>query len=133
MVMMATLSRRHWREAICTHLERSDPIHLRWLQEHPRRADLLNELVSDAIDVWCQAIAARQDPNWPPCSWTRVDLAELEQLIVARTVETPDLWEDLAEQYPRTPPPAKPEPIGPMPLDLPPATGPTRPRSPRRR
>jgi hypothetical protein len=39
-VTLAPLSRRHWREAICSHLERSDPIHARWLQEHPRRADL---------------------------------------------------------------------------------------------
>ena len=99
---MTTLSRRHWRELIRTHLERWDPIHSRWLQEHPRQTEILNEVVTDAIDVWCQAMAARQDPNWPPDPWTRLDLDELEQLIVARTVETPELWEDLAETYPRT-------------------------------
>ena len=99
---MTTLSRRHWRELIRAHLERWDPIHSRWLQEHPRQTEILNEVVTDAIDVWCQAMAARQDPNWPPDPWTRLDLDELEELIVARTVETPELWEDLAETYPRT-------------------------------
>jgi len=61
------------------------------------------------------------------------DLDGLEQLIVARTVETRELWENLAETYPRTTAPSRPEPIGPMPLQVIPPTGPTRPRSPRRR
>ena len=130
---MTTLSRRHWRDLIRTHLERWDPIHSRWLQEHPRQSEMLNDVVTDAIDVWCQAMAARQDPNWPPDPWTRLDLDELEELIVARTVETTELWEDLAETYPRTTPPSRPEPIGPMPLQVIPPTGPKRPRSPRRR
>ena len=128
---MTTLSRRHWRNLISTHLDRSDPTRSRWLNEHPRRAEILNELVSDAIDIWCQATAARQDPDWPADPWTRLSPDELEQWIVARTVETPDLWEDLTVQYPRTP--THPASDGRMVLQVIPATGPTRSRSPRPR
>ena len=122
---MSTLSRRHWRQTIWTHLATTDPIRLRWLQEHPQQPAMLNEVVTDAIDLWCQAMAARENPNWPPDSWTRLSPEDLEQEIVARTVETPELWESLEERYPRTPPPAAPTPIGPMPLELIPSTNPT--------
>lgn len=130
---MSTLSRRHWRELICRTLDRTDPARLRWVQEHPQHDAILNELVTEAIDLWCQAMAAREDPNWGPDPWTRVGLDELEELIVNRTLEIPELWEELDETYPRTPKAEKPDPFGPMPLDLIPATGPTRPRSPRPR
>lgn len=130
---MSTLSRRHWRQAICTQLEQTDPARLCWIQEHPRRQAILNEIVTEAIDLWCQATAARQDPTWGPDPWTRAEPDELEQMIIARTIEIPDLWEELAEAHPRTSPGTTPAPIGPMPLGLSPAAGPTHPRSPRPR
>ena len=46
---MTTLSRRHWRELVRAHLERWDPIHSRWLQEHPRQTEILNEVVLNQV------------------------------------------------------------------------------------
>ena len=130
--MFVPKSRRHWREQMLAQLEAEDPAHSRWLQEHPRRSDILNELVTDAVDMWCQAMTCREDPNYPAgFGWNRLDPDELEATVIQRTLETPELWPDLAETHPRTPKPVKDPPFGPAPLDLIPPTGPPKRRSPR--
>ena len=109
--MDTTLSRGHWREAICHWLERWDPLHSRWLQEHPRRQEILNMLTTDAIDLWLHAVNERAATPPVPSVWTSTPEGDLESAVLAVTLEAPELWPDLDDDYPRTPPPPTPEPV----------------------
>ena len=120
-----TLSRGHWREAICQWLQRRDPLHARWLQEHPRRQEILNELTTDAIDLWLHAVNERA--NNPLSFWAVCPQEDQESTVLSRTLEAPELWPDLDEDYPRTPPPPARDP---MMLSTIPASGRTGRRSP---
>lgn len=124
-VKMITASRRHWRQALLNELKVSNPAQARWLQEHPRRAEILNLLTTDVIDFWLEAVTERDNPPSEPSVWTSMTQEDVAWTVVARTLEAPDLWPDLDETFPRTPPPP---PVDPIPLQLIPPTGPTRPR-----
>ncbi|MGB3737295.1 MAG: hypothetical protein WA964_20240 [Ilumatobacter sp.] len=63
---MLELSRRHLRTAIWMALETDHPIRHRWLQEHPHSASMMNQLVTDATDLWIAADQQRQDDSTAP-------------------------------------------------------------------
>lgn len=111
MSMDTTRPRRYWREAICLWLDRWDPIHSRWLQEHPRRTEILNELTTEVIDLWLHALQQRAQNPTVPSVWTSTPEEELELTVVSMMLETPELWPDLDDDYPRTPPPVKSPPL----------------------
>ena len=109
--MNTTLSRRHWREAIWLWLERWNPVQSRWLQEHPRREEILNELTTEVIDLWLHALKLRAATPLVPSVWTSTSEADLESTVVSLMLETPELWPDLDEDYPRTPLPPEAPPM----------------------
>ena len=88
---------------IRAHLERSDPVHSRWLQEHPAPAEILNEVMTETIDMW---LPGDDGPGRTrPGRRVRVDLDDdrrIQTTVIARTVEIAGLWADLDETYPRT-------------------------------
>ena len=100
---MLELSRRHLRTAIWTALETDDPIRHRWLQEHPHSASMMNQLATDATDLWIAADQQRQNPSTAPSIWTAIEPDEIEATVISTLLETPDLWPELEAQFPRTP------------------------------
>ena len=106
---MPELTRRHWRTAIETHLTATDPGRARWLHQHPFRSEILNQLTSEVIDVWIDADQHRTAATSTSGSeWTAADPAadpaEIETIVVTRTLETPELWADLDDTYPHPTP-----------------------------
>jgi hypothetical protein len=104
MVMVTELSRRHWRQAISQWLERADPVRSRWMTEHPRRDEILNDLCTDAIDLWLHASKVRAETPAVPSIWTAGPADELENQVLTQLLEAPELWVDLEEDYPRSTP-----------------------------
>ena len=120
---MLELSRRHLRAAIWNAIETDDPIRHRWLQEHPRSDSMMNQLVTDATELWIAADQQRQNPSPAPSIWTAIEPDEIEATVISVLLETPDLWPELDEQFPRHPAP-RTEAVG---IESPiPASGPTR-------
>ncbi len=99
---MLELSRRHLRTAIWMALETDEPIRHRWLQEHPHSASMMNQLVTDATDLWIAADQQRRSPAMAPSIWTAIEPDEIEATVISILLETPDLWPELEEQFPRT-------------------------------
>ena len=115
------LSRRYWRKAIETFLHRHDPIRARWLQEHPRRHEILNTVTTDALDLWLEATRERATST-SPSVWTSTPTEDLESTVLAVILEAPELWENLDEDHPRTPkPPSTPLMLRTIPDSGPPA------------
>ena len=120
---MLELSRRHLRAAIWTALETDDPIRHRWLQEHPHSDSMMNQLVTDATELWITADQQRQNPLSAPSIWTAIDTEVIESTVISTLLETPDLWPELEAQFPRTP--TTPTVAGGVESPIP-ASGPTR-------
>jgi hypothetical protein len=104
---MTGLSRRHWRHAIVQWLEEWDPARSRWVQEHPRREQILNDLCTDAIDLWIHATGVRAENPQVPSIWTAAPADELEAQVLTQLLEAPELWVDLEEDHPRSRPTAR--------------------------
>ena len=119
------LSTRWWRTQIETHLETWQPANARWVQEHPRRTEIVASLTTDAIDLWLHATTVRIDPTSTPSVWTSTPPTELASTVVATVLDSPELWANLDEDYPDTATVTSTELERPMMLATIPGSGPT--------
>lgn len=97
---MLKLSRNRIRSLIWVTLEADDPIRHRWLQEHPHRDAIVNQMTSDSIEL---TIGAHQQRSQTPTTgyWTSLTEAEIEPTVVEMVLGSPDLWEQVEDQFPR--------------------------------
>ncbi len=63
---------------------------------------MMNQLVTDATDLWIAADQQRQDHSTAPSIWTAIEPDEIEATVISTLLETPDLWPELETQFPRT-------------------------------
>lgn len=102
---MLKLSRNRLRTLIWEMVDADDPVRHRWLQEHPHRDEIMNQLISDSMDL---TIAAHSERSLTPTtgSWATVTETEIEPTVVEMVLGSPDLWEQVDEQFPRPTAPA---------------------------
>lgn len=100
---MLNLSRQQFRTLIWSTVENDDPIRHRWLQEHPHRDAIVNQLTTDAMQL---AIDAHEQRSQNPTTgyWTSLEEAEIAPTTVEMVLGSPDVWEQVTEQFLRTPP-----------------------------
>lgn len=99
---MLNLSRARIRTLIVTELEADNPGRHRWVQEHPSSAAIVNQLTSDAIDLMIDANRDRHQTA-PTGFWASVTETEIEATVIEMVLGSPDLWETIDEEFPRTP------------------------------
>jgi len=104
MSKMWNLSRRTLREAIVEMLEADDPIHHRWLQEHPRSGEILSQLTSEALQMMSSALTER---SWVPQRTTfwstpQETEAEVQTTVVDMLLGVDGIWSDLDDEFPRS-------------------------------
>lgn len=100
---MWKLSRNRFRTLIWSTLQADDPIRHRWLQEHRDRDGIVNQLTSDAMEL---AIGAHEQRSQTPTTgyWTCLDDTEIEPTVVEMVLGSPELWDQVDEQFARNPP-----------------------------
>ena len=104
---MLNLSRSRVRTAIWEMLQADDPIRHRWLQEHPRTNEIVNQLTSDTIDLMTSAYRERSS-NPTTGYWASLTDTEIEPTAVEMVLGSPDLWDAVETEFPRTSPAATP-------------------------
>lgn len=100
---MLNLSRSRVRSAIWEMLEADDPIRQRWLQEHPKTNEIVKQLTSDTIDLMTLAFQERSS-NPTTGFWASLADTEIEPTTVEMVLGSPDLWEAVEMEFPRTSP-----------------------------
>lgn len=100
---MLNLSRTQLRTAIWEMIGDDHPLRFRWLQEHPRTVEIVNQLVCDAMELSIQAHQARNASS-PSGFFTILDDDEITSTVVEMVLGSAGLWAELDEQFPRTPP-----------------------------
>ena len=106
MSKMWNLSRKTLREAITETLEADEPIHHRWLQEHPRSNEILNQLTTEALQMMSSALKERslvpqQTTFWSTPAETET---EVQTTVIDMLLGVDGLWSDLADEFPRDAP-----------------------------
>lgn len=100
---MLNLSRQQFRTLIWSMVEADDPIRHRWLTEHPDRDSIVNQLTTDAMQLTIDAHDQRaQNPTTG--YWSVLEESEIATTTVEMVLGSPDVWEQVEDQFLRTPP-----------------------------
>ncbi len=100
---MLNLSRQQFRTLIWSMVEADDPIRHLWLTEHPHRDSIVNQLTTDAMQL---AIDAHDQRAQNPTTgyWACLEDSEIAPTTVEMVLGSPDVWEQVEDQFLRTPP-----------------------------
>lgn len=106
MSKMWNLSRKALREAITETVEADEPIRHRWLQEHPRSNEILNQLTTEALQMMSSALRERSLVPQRTTFWSTPDEieAEVQTTVIDMLLGVDGLWSDLADEFPREAP-----------------------------
>jgi len=105
MSKMWNLSRKTLRDALWQHLAEGDPIRHRWLQEHPRENEIVNQLTAEALQMMSAAMTERSLVPQTTTFWstpTETD-AEVQATVIDMLLSIEGLWSDLNDEFPRAP------------------------------
>lgn len=106
MSKMWNLSRKALREAIVETLEADDPIHHRWLQEHPRSIEILSQLTSEALQMMSSALTERSSVPQRTTFWSTPEEseAEVQTTVIDMLLGVDGLWSNLDDEFLRAAP-----------------------------
>ena len=113
-----------WEQLICYWLQVHMPVRSRWVQEHPKRAEVMRELVEEATEMLQQVNDPEEDTE-NPVFWASIPIPDRPDEVVTIMIDQVDLWAGIDSYWPNPPPPPRP----PMPPPLPgtiPASAPIR-------
>lgn len=103
MSKMWNLSRNAAKEAIWEELRVEYPVRHRWLQEHPRSAEILNELTSNVVAMQARGLDRRASTSTG--YWTTMAETDDDVLGIAVMLElgSDEVWVQMEDQFPREP------------------------------
>jgi hypothetical protein len=105
MSKMWNLSRKTLRDALLQQLAEADPIRHRWLQEHPRSNEIVNQLTAEALQMMAAAMTERSSVPQTTTFWSTPTEthAEVQATVIDMLLSIEGLWSDLNDEFPRTP------------------------------
>jgi hypothetical protein len=112
-----------WEQLICYWLAVHLPVRSRWVQEHPKRAEVMRELVEEATEMLDQVNDPQEDTE-NPVFWASIPIPDRPDEVVAIMIDQVDLWVGIDSCWPNPP-----HPTAPLPPPLPgtiPASAPIR-------
>ena len=92
-----------WEELICFWLQTRLPVRSRWVQEHPKRDEVMRELVEEASEMLEQVNDPTEDTE-NPVFWASIPIAERPDEVVAVMIDQVDLWIGIDSCWPNPSP-----------------------------
>ena len=105
---------REWEDLISFWLHARMPVRSRWVQEHPKRDEVMQELVEEAAEMLDQVNDPEEDTE-NPVFWASIPVGERPDEVVVVMIDQFDLWIGIDSCWPNPPPP----PRAPLPPPVP--------------